>query len=162
VSALRLRLSDGHARAVEFSASDARSLAAGCEAALAAYLAESRAAADAEPPRRIERGSECVLELHVAGRRVARDAGDWYAPSRPLRQPALDTRAAHVLALGEPVRVLVSARVLDRRPPDDWTEIWGWCEQTARGAAALQGFARRVATEVFPPVELQDPDREAR
>jgi hypothetical protein len=110
---IRCRLSDGVAAAVEFSAQDAATLRAGCARALAQYTAAYR-----RPTAR--------LELQVRPVPPSEWTLGWLVPMR---------------GSGLPVQVFVSATLLARRPPDDWTEIWQWVVNTRRQDHQLDGLA---------------------
>jgi hypothetical protein len=131
---LQLRLSNTVDRAVAFEANDPVTLAAGARAAYAEYCHQTRALADLGAGTGLHDGlparAPVTLELQVA----APDGG-WDAPIRP---PA-----------GTPVRVLVSAELLERRPPDDWTDVWEWCAAARAHAERLRGFSEDVARDAL-------------
>lgn len=129
---LHLRLSDGVSRAVPFTARDGRSLADACVSAYARYVADTTPAPRTPP----------VLEIQV--RPLSDETSGWFSPCQVVNGGA-----------ARYVRVYVSAAILERRPPDDWTEIWSWCEASRAHDRALSAFARRAA-ECLPP-----DDREA-
>lgn len=129
---IRLRLSNGVSAAEEFSASDARSLADGARRAFGRYVRRHGPYLYGRRP--------VLLLLQIAPASEPRTVG-WFAPCRPA---------------GEAVRyveVTVSAELLERRPPDDWTEIWSWCQLSRAHDRALTAFAGRVARCLPPPPE---------
>jgi hypothetical protein len=113
---IRCRLSDGYAAAVEFSALDALTLAAGARRAYERYVTLHGAR---------------TLELQVRPIGVTGDG--WFVPVRD----------------NLPVRVSVSADLLDRRPPDDWTEIWSWVAAARQGDRAIAQFIPAVVDQVM-------------
>lgn len=125
---VRCRLSDGYAHAVEFSAQNATTLAAGCRRAFDRYVAQRGGSARTRATVR--------LELQVRPIHRADERAGWYAPVRPL--------AGHPDAPGAPVIVTVSDDLLERRPPDDWTEIWSWVQRSRAGDRALGAFVDDV------------------
>lgn len=156
---------------MEFTADGPEALRAGCADALTRYCAVERATWDGVI-RRDFAGENLTLQLHVHCRPARPDAEDW---TDPLRSSEVSAEGSALLRAatatggdanhqyggrgGVYVRVLVSAALLDRRPPDDWSEIWEWCEQAVHWARALRGLGRRVALDVLPPAELGDTDR---
>jgi hypothetical protein len=172
VTPIRLRLSNGVDAAVEFTAAGPEALRAGCADALARYCAVERATWDGVICRDYA-GENMTLQLHVHCRPAQPDIADWSDPLRPTQASPESSALLQAATVsggdanhqygghgGAYVRALVSGALLERRPPDDWSEIWEWCEQAVRWARALRGFGRRVALDVLPPAELGDADRE--
>lgn len=117
---IRCRLSNGVDAAVEFSAQDASSLATNAARAFARYVEQHGPTRYARP---------VSLEIQVRPIGTADASIGWYAPVRERT----------------PVRVFVSAELLERRPPDDWTEIWTWVSNSRAGDVALDALATDVA-----------------
>lgn len=147
---LTLRLSDGvNGASAPFTADSPAALAAGCAEALDDYCRQQRAAWDAGP-RAIHRdsaGERVVLHLQVMGR-----DGHGYLPMKP-------PIPADAPYSGPAMLVEVGRRILERRPPDDWSDIWAWCVQSDAWGRAIGGLAHQAASLIAPPIELTDTDR---
>lgn len=132
--ALRLRLSNRVNAAEEFTARDPQTLRVGVARALTRYV-------ERHGPRWLGRAPELVLQ--VAPAHESRDAG-WFAPCRVRN------------GLPRYVEVFVSDELLERRPPDDWTEIWDWCVASRAHDHALRTFARDVSNCLRPEDNTSD------
>lgn len=144
---MRYRLSNGVSAAEEFEVASAREFAAAVAEAFARYCERQRAAWDGAT-QRVRHEEGLALELHV------HDRGDWWTPVRgPIGADA------HAMRAGRPVRVLVSAALLEQRSPDDWSEIVEWCEQAVAANRAFRGLTNRAVSDVIPPDERYDTDR---
>lgn len=134
---IRVRLSNQLDAAVEFSAQDGRTLAAGCARAFARYVAQHGATQFGHPVR---------LALQV--RPTVGDPHGWVCPIRGAT----------------PVEVFVSAELLDRRPPDDWTNLWEWVVAARAHDDALGQFMRDVRADTAHGLDLPpaEDDRDGR